>query len=238
MGEARQVVFTSYTMYLTRPFSGPPASLLFLPFILSFLRIPGWLQSWWPHGTRIGCQVQRPQASYVILHSRPHDLSHEFYGYRAKVSACVEALLLSIVKNKFNFHRCNTTHGLLMSTYSAFFFFLSATLSRLVLTKKSGEFLVWAPWNKDTVRWGHGSKCSRIWLTVHRECTVFIIRASPPHPQVADLVSLIAGTVSVIVQALLYSWLQESVLVRGLLSVIMAFGVLFLTHLIRLLLRD
>lgn len=145
--------------------------------------------------------------------------------------------MLSVVKNKFNSYRCNTTHGLLISTYSALFFFLSATLSGLILTNKFGEFPVWASWNKNTTRWGHGSKCSRIWLTLHRKCSILRIRASP-HPQIADLVSLIAGTISVIVQALLYGWLQDSVLVRGSLSIIMAFGVLFLAHLIRLLLRD
>lgn len=145
--------------------------------------------------------------------------------------------MLSIVKNKSNFHRCNTTHGLLMSTYSALFFFLSATLSGLILTNKFGESQVWGSWNKDTIRWSHGPKCSWIWLTLHCECSFFAVRASPPYP-LADLVSLIAGTISVLVQVLLYGWLQESVLIRGSLSIVMAFGVLFLARLIRLLLRD
>ena len=52
------------------------------------------------------------------------------------------------------------------------------------------------------------------------------------------MISVIAGTISVIAQVLLYGWLEESIFVKGALSVIMAFGVLFLTHLIRLLLRD
>jgi hypothetical protein len=97
------------------------------------------------------------------------------------VSACVEALLLSIVKYDSNIHKCNTTHALLMSTYSALFFFLSATLSGLILT--NWEFSVLTLWKQDPIQCGRGSNCSWIWVMRHCECSVFSIRASPPYSQ-------------------------------------------------------
>lgn len=115
-----------------------------------------------------------------ILHPRRYDHTNELYWYREKVSACIEALLLSIFKNEFNFHRSNTTAGLLMSTYSALLFFLSATLSGLIIANKFGESHVWVSWNKD-IRWSHGLKSSRIWLTLHCKCSGFTIHTSS-HP--------------------------------------------------------
>ncbi|KAF8265863.1 hypothetical protein EI94DRAFT_1734378, partial [Lactarius quietus] len=70
------------------------------------------------------------------------------------------------------------------------------------------------------VQWGYGSKRSWVWVMRHY------------------LVSLIAGTISVIAQVFLYGWLESSIYVRGPLSLVLAFGVLFLTHFIRLFLRD
>ena len=172
-----------------------------------------------------------------MIHLGRHEHPHEPYGYLVKVSAWVELLLLAIFKNKSNFHGSITTHALLMSTYSALCFSLSATLSGLILTNKFGQFTVWASLEKDPIQWGHGSKCSWIWMMRHCECSVSIIWSRPPHLQIADLVSLIAGTVSMIAQVLLYGWLQESVFVKGILTIIVAFGVLFLGRLIRLLLR-
>ena len=52
------------------------------------------------------------------------------------------------------------------------------------------------------------------------------------------MISLIVGTISLIAQVLLYGWLEESILVKGTLLIVMAFAVLFLDHLVRLLLRD
>ena len=90
-------------------------------------------------------------------------------GFCAKVSAGLESLLLSSVKNHFNLHRSNPTHALLLSTYGALFFFLSASFSWFILTKKFGVFPVWASWKSDSIRWRHGSKLSWIWVIRHCE---------------------------------------------------------------------
>jgi len=140
----------------------------------------------------------------------------------AKMLAGVEVHLLASVKNNTTFNRCNTTHALLMSTYSALFFFLSAALGGLILTNKFGEFLARESWKRDAIQCGDGSKRSSQCVWVMRHC----------------LISLIAGTIFLIAQVLLYGWLEESVFVKGTLSVIMAFAVLFLKYLIQLLLRD
>ena len=52
------------------------------------------------------------------------------------------------------------------------------------------------------------------------------------------MISVIAGTISLIAQVLLYGWLEASIFVRATLSVILAFAVLFLEHAIGLLLRE
>lgn len=62
--------------------------------------------------------------------------------------------------------------------------------------------------------------------------------AGPPHPQIADVLSVIAGTMSMIAQVALYGWLEESAFVKGALSGVVAIGVFFLAYLVRLLLRD
>jgi len=136
------------------------------------------------------------------------------------VSASFEALSLNIVKNKFNFHRSNTTGALLMTTYSALLFFLSATLSGIILMRRFGEFPVWAPWKSDSIQLRYGSKGPWIWVVRHY------------------VLSVIAGTISVIAQVVLFGWLEESTFVKGGLSVVVAIGVLFLAYLVRLLLRD
>jgi hypothetical protein len=153
--------------------------------------------------------------------------------------AGVEVHLLASVKNNTTFNRCNTTHALLMSTYSALFFFLSAALGGLILTNKFGEFLARESWKRDAIQCGDGSKRSSqcVWVMRHCECAVHYM-AGLPSPQIAGLISLIAGTIFLIAQVLLYGWLEESVFVKGTLSIIMAFAVLFLKYLIQLLLRD
>ncbi|KAH9037758.1 hypothetical protein EDB84DRAFT_1437343 [Lactarius hengduanensis] len=74
------------------------------------------------------------------------------------VLAGVEVHLLSIIKNKYN-----TGNALLMSTYSALFFFLSAAVSGLVLTNKFGEFRVLASREGDSFQ----SKRSWVWVMRH-----------------------------------------------------------------------
>ncbi|KAI9435124.1 hypothetical protein H4582DRAFT_1973039 [Lactarius indigo] len=139
----------------------------------------------------------------------------------AKVLAGAEVPLACLsVKNHSKFQRHDTGTALLVCTYSALFFFLTAALSGLIRTHKFGEFPVRESWKSDTTQWGHTSKRSWVWMMRH--C----------------LISLIAGTISLIAQVLLYGWLEESLFVKGTLSIILAFAVLFLKHLIRLLLRD
>jgi len=137
----------------------------------------------------------------------------------ARALAGVEIYLLFIVKNNNNFH---TTHALLIATYCALFFFLSATLSGIIVTDKFGEFPAGASQEKDSVPCGDESNQSYQGVWVIRHC----------------LVSLIAGTMSVIAQVLIYGWLAESVLVKGTLSVILAFAVLSLKQFTRLLWRN
>ena len=52
------------------------------------------------------------------------------------------------------------------------------------------------------------------------------------------MISVIAGTLSLVAQVLLYGWLEESIFVRVTLSVILAFAVLFLEYVIGLLLQE
>ncbi|KAH8979326.1 hypothetical protein EDB83DRAFT_2327165 [Lactarius deliciosus] len=136
----------------------------------------------------------------------------------ANVVAGVEVHLLSIIKNDSNLYGRNTGNALLMSTYSALFFFLSAAVSGLILTNKFGVFLVRGSRKSDPIQSGYESKCSWIWMIRH--C----------------LVSLIAGTMSLIAQVLLYGWLEESTFLKGTLSIILGFAVLFLEHLIQVML--
>ncbi|KAN0135053.1 hypothetical protein V8E53_006944 [Lactarius tabidus] len=108
----------------------------------------------------------------------------------AKVLAGVEVYLLSVVKSNSNSQGSNTKHALLMTTYSALFFFLSAAFSGLVLTNVFGEVAARA------IQRGSGSKRSWVWATRHY------------------MISLIVGTLSVISQLLLYGWLEESIFVK------------------------
>ena len=42
-----------------------------------------------------------------------------------------------------------------------------------------------------------------------------MMQACLPHPQIADLISLIAGTIALIAQVLMYGGLDESIFVKG-----------------------
>lgn len=89
----------------------------------------------------------------------------------AKMSAGVEAFLLTIVKNK---HRSSSTpDALLISTYGGLFFFLSAVLSGLILEKRLGD---------NSTRWRYGSPRSWVWVMRHSECSIFIIDRACPSP--------------------------------------------------------
>jgi uncharacterized membrane protein YagU involved in acid resistance len=141
----------------------------------------------------------------------------------------VEVHLLSFVKDESNYSRDtnkSARHALLIFTYSALFFCLSATVSGLILTDEFGELPVRASRKKDPIQEGvfdsgaldllrsYGAKRSWIWVMWHW------------------LFSLIAGTISLITQLLLYIWLEESNSVRITLTFISLFAVLPLLHLV------
>lgn len=88
--------------------------------------------------------------------------------------------MLSSVKNNFNLHKSNSTHALLLSTYSALFFCLSASFSWLILTKKFGVFPVGESWKSDSIQWRHGSKLSWIWVMRHCELSSSYLGTSSP----------------------------------------------------------
>jgi len=142
-------------------------------------------------------------------------------------------------------------HALLIFTYSALFFCLSATISGLILTDEFGELPVRASRKKDLIQQGvfdsgaldllrtYGAKRSWIWVMWH--CEFFFPPNPPPQTCVAPfnenrahtgLFSLVAGTISLITQLLLYVWLEESDSVRITLTFISLFAVLPLFHLV------
>ncbi|KAH9056289.1 hypothetical protein EDB87DRAFT_1258240 [Lactarius vividus] len=148
----------------------------------------------------------------------------------AGLFALVEVHLLSFVKNDANFHRSvpanSAKHALLIFTYLALFFCVSAAVSGLILTDEFGELPVRASRKRDPIQQGlfdsgtldllqsYGAKRSWIWIMWHW------------------LFSLVAGIISFITQILIYVWLEESKSVRITLTVITVFAVLPLVHLI------
>lgn len=147
----------------------------------------------------------------------------------AGLFAVVEVHLLSFVKNEANFHRSvgnNAKHALLVFTYLALFFCISAAVSGLILTDEFGELPVRASRKRDPIQQGlfdsgtldllqsYGAKRSWIWIMWHW------------------VVSLIAGIISLITQLLIYIWLEESNSVRITLSILTVFAILPLVHLI------
>jgi len=141
----------------------------------------------------------------------------------------VEVQLLSFVKNDANFHRSvenSAKHALLIFTYLALFFSISAAVSGLILTDEFGELPVRASRKSDPIQHGlfdsgtldllqsYGAKRSWVWIMWHWAF------------------SLLAGTISLITQLLLYVWLEESNSVRITLTILTVFAVLPLVHLI------
>jgi len=138
--------------------------------------------------------------------------------------------LLSFVKDDSNFENRDlnksANHALLIFTYCALFFCLSATISGLILTDEFGELPVRASRKRDPIQQGtfdsgaldllqnYGAKRSWIWVMWHW------------------LFSLIAAAISLITQLLLYIWLEESDYVRITLTLITLFAVMPLLHLV------
>jgi hypothetical protein len=104
----------------------------------------------------------------------------------------VEVHLLSFVKDESHYSRHtnkSARHALLIFTYSALFFCLSAAVSGLILTDEFGELPVRASRKKDPIQEGvfdsnaldllrsYGAKRSWIWVMWHCECQV-----PRPHP--------------------------------------------------------
>jgi hypothetical protein len=96
----------------------------------------------------------------------------------------IEVHLLSFVKNESNYSRetnKSARHALLIFTYSALFFCISATVSGLILTDEFGELPVRASRKKDPIQEGvfdsgaldllrtYGAKRSWIWVMWHCE---------------------------------------------------------------------
>ncbi|KAI0298222.1 hypothetical protein BC826DRAFT_998611 [Russula brevipes] len=141
----------------------------------------------------------------------------------------IEVNLLAFVKDDANYHRSTTSsarHALLIFTYSALFFSLSAAISGLILTDEFGALPVRASRKPDPIQQGvfdssaldllqsYGAKRSWIWVMWHW------------------LFSLVAGTVSLITQVLLYVWMEESNSVRVTFTFVTLFAVLPLLHLV------
>ncbi|KAH9018217.1 hypothetical protein EDB83DRAFT_2320969 [Lactarius deliciosus] len=151
----------------------------------------------------------------------------------AGLSAVIEVHLLSFIKIDANPHRNvvgnSANMAFLIFTYLGLFFSVSAAVSGLILMVHFGQLPVWAARARHTpLEFGlfdngtrellqsYGAKRSWIWAVRYW------------------LFSLIAGTVSLIIQLLVYVWLEESKPVRIALTVIVAFAVLPLVHLIPL----
>ncbi|KAH9035756.1 hypothetical protein EDB85DRAFT_2143508 [Lactarius pseudohatsudake] len=149
----------------------------------------------------------------------------------AGLLAAVEVRLLSFVKNDANFDRNvenSAKDALLIFTYLGLFFGVSAAVSGLILTDDFGELPVRASRQRDSIESGlfdsgtsellqsFGARRSWIWVMWHW------------------LFSLIAGTVSLIIQVLIYVSLEESKPVMITLTVITVFAVLPLVYLVPL----
>jgi len=148
----------------------------------------------------------------------------------AALFVVVEVNLLTFIKDEAHYANKDLNrsarHALLIFTYSALFFCVSATISGLILMDQFGELPVRASRKKDPIQQGvfdsgaldllrtYGAKRSWIWVMWHW------------------LFCLVAGTISLITQVLLYVWLEESDSVRITLTFISLFAVLPLLHLV------
>jgi hypothetical protein len=132
-----------------------------------------------------------------IISLTPFSLSHThthktkpYTRNQAALFVLVEVHLLSFVKDESHYSRHtdkSARHALLIFTYTALFFGLSATVSGLILTDEFGELPVRASRKKDPIQEGvfdsnaldllrsYGAKRSWIWVMWHCEC-----QSSPP----------------------------------------------------------
>ncbi|KAH9053591.1 hypothetical protein EDB87DRAFT_209974 [Lactarius vividus] len=136
--------------------------------------------------------------------------------YQAGRFAVIEIHLLSFVKNNANFDKSvgnSAKHALLIFTYLALFFSFGAVVSGLILTYGFGELPVQVSQERDL---SQSYRVRRTWVWVMRHW-VF---------------SIIAATVSLMTQVLLYLWLEEPNSIRITVSIVMVFVVLPLMHLI------
>lgn len=150
----------------------------------------GWLATY-----QISTVVVRPFFTWVHvthnshIHIHIHILSqhtpHLTRTNQAALFVIVEVHLLSFVKDESNYTSRHTDksarHALLIFTYSALFFSLSATISGLILTDEFGELPVRASRKKDPIQEGvfdsgaldllrtYGAKRSWIWVMWHCE---------------------------------------------------------------------
>ncbi|KAI0067481.1 hypothetical protein BV25DRAFT_1107118 [Artomyces pyxidatus] len=141
--------------------------------------------------------------------------------------AAVEAHLLVFVKNPSNYTnspRYSVMQALLIFTYSALFFSLSATISSLVLTDEFGELPVRASRKSNPVKQGTFDSSAASLLEVYGA------RKSWRWVMWHWLFTLIAALICVVVQILLYVWLEESVAVRVTVLCVGVFGILPLLH--------
>jgi hypothetical protein len=128
---------------------------------------------------------------YSITHTHTHTPSNPPEN-QAALFVIVEIHLLSFLKDESNYSRHtnkSARHALLIFTYSALFFCLSATISGLILTDEFGELPVRASRKKDPIQEGvfdsgaldllrsYGAKRSWIWVMWHCES-----RVHPPPP--------------------------------------------------------
>jgi len=114
---------------------------------------------------------------------------------QAALFVLIEVHLLTFVKDESNYSRDtnkSARHALLIFTYSALFFCLSATVSGLILTDEFGELPVRASRKKDPIQEGvfdsnaldllrsYGAKRSWIWVMWH--CEWFQVQVPRPIP--------------------------------------------------------
>ena len=117
-------------------------------------------------------------------HTHTHTHTQNTPEIQAALLVLVEVHLLSFVKDESNYSRDtnkSARHALLIFTYSALFFCISATVSGLILTDEFGELPVRASRKKDPIQEGvfdsgaldllrtYGAKRSWIWVMWHCE---------------------------------------------------------------------
>ncbi|KAI0048475.1 hypothetical protein FA95DRAFT_1039715 [Auriscalpium vulgare] len=173
----------------------------------------GWLATCQSAATVVGF-------SFLLVQQTPN--LHPSYA-QSGLLAVVESQLIAFIKSPSSYpHAASTAqmNALLIFTYAAFFFSLSAMISSLVLTDEFGELPVRASRRSNPIRQGlydssaasllesYGARKSWRWVMWHW------------------IFTLVASVVSVTVQVLLYVWLQETVAVKVVGLCIGVFGLL------------